>query len=226
MYPVAHHCLHRMMKFYRKVMLLDDTAYVKRALLEDLAASQISRKHTWHGRVLAVGECVGLTCTLECMKHADIFLSKWRRYWYDQVWGGLDLDPRSAPSRNIKLCTYHNWFAYPLPGDGTKWKMAPHLMNTNIPYQHMVALTRFRTSNHNLSIESKRHCKGRVPRSHRLCAYCHAGVQDEHHVVFECPTCLQWKANFNCLSHHTCLKQMFNDTAVAAAIASFIKLIE
>ena len=55
--------------------------------------------------------------------------------------------------------------------------------NRYIDERKRVVFTKFRTSSHSLKVETGRW--SRVLRENRLCG-CGVGVQDEHHVVFDC----------------------------------------
>ena len=95
-------------------------------------------------------------------------------------WNNLSSNPRTAPTKNAKLCTWHNWF---------------RPFNTSNPYfllpvsgKRMKRFLRFRLSCHSLPIETGRHHRPPIPRSSRLCPHCPlASVGDEYHLVFECP---------------------------------------
>ena len=94
-------------------------------------------------------------------------------------WSNLSSNPRTAPTRNAKLCTWHNWF---------------RPFNTSNPYfllpvsgKRMQRFLRFRLSCHSLTIETGRHHRPPIPRSSRLCPHCLSSVGDEYHLVFECP---------------------------------------
>ena len=56
---------------------------------------------------------------------------------------------------------------------------------TNDYYRYII--TRWRLSNHNLKIETGRYTKPMTPRAERKCDLCNV-IEDEHHVVFVCPT--------------------------------------
>ena len=95
-------------------------------------------------------------------------------------WNNLSPNPRTAPSRSAKACTWYNWFCP---------------FNTSNPYfllpvsgKRMKSFLRFRLSSHSLLIETGRHDRPPIPRPSRLCTHCPlSSVGDEHHFVFECP---------------------------------------
>ena len=50
-----------------------------------------------------------------------------------------------------------------------------------------VIITKWRLSSHNLKIETGRYTTPPTPRDERVCSACTTTVEDEHHVVFQCP---------------------------------------
>ena len=50
-----------------------------------------------------------------------------------------------------------------------------------------VVLTRWRLSSHKLNIEEGRHTTPFTPRNERTCSTCTICIEDEHHVIFNCP---------------------------------------
>ena len=58
---------------------------------------------------------------------------------------------------------------------------------TKLPYNLRIALSRLRTSNHRLPIESGRYRRNYVPREERLCTKCNSGqIGDEYHFLLVC----------------------------------------
>ena len=52
------------------------------------------------------------------------------------------------------------------------------------------SFTKFRLSNHTLSIEKGRHTSPKTPKEERFCPFCPTKVEDEIHFLLECPTYL------------------------------------
>ena len=50
-----------------------------------------------------------------------------------------------------------------------------------------VIITKWRLSSHNIKIETGRYTTPSTPREDRVCSKCPSSVEDEHHVVFQCP---------------------------------------
>ena len=61
-----------------------------------------------------------------------------------------------------------------------------YLAAISIP-AHRIALTKLRTSSHNLQIEQDRHCRNRPDRSARRCRICELETEDEMHFLISCP---------------------------------------
>jgi hypothetical protein len=86
-----------------------------------------------------------------------------------------------------------NKFAYYMHcirGDLPLPQPAPHLLEPDIPPAHRIALSRFRTSCHDLRIERERYLPEaiRAPFLERTCLCCASpALEDEIHMVFHCP---------------------------------------
>ena len=50
-----------------------------------------------------------------------------------------------------------------------------------------IIITKWRLSSHNLKIETGRYTTPPTPGGKRVCSECTPAVEDEHHVVFQCP---------------------------------------
>ena len=50
-----------------------------------------------------------------------------------------------------------------------------------------IIITKWRLSSHNINIETGRYTTPSTPREERVCSECATSVEDEHHVVFQCP---------------------------------------
>ena len=97
-------------------------------------------------------------------------------------WSNLSSNPRTAPTRNAKLCTWHNWFR-PFHASNPYFLLP-------VSGKRMKQFLRFRLSCHSPPIETGRHHRPPIPRSSRLCPHCplsSVDSEDEYHLVFECP---------------------------------------
>jgi hypothetical protein len=172
----------------------------------------------------------------------DACMSAWRSHYHASAWGGLAVDPRTAPSTGITMCTYHNWFAADLPEDGKHWEMAAHLRTPRLPWHHVQSLTRMRTGCHDLAVQRLRRPAPnghRVPRAQRVCMCCPPAVadgsrpvQDELHCMLECPSLDDVRTAYPRLfppgapathpDHNATLRGMFTDPALVRPLASFV----
>ena len=66
----------------------------------------------------------------------------------------------------------------------TDFGLSFHL-NSQLNFKERRALTKFRTSSHNLPVETARY-EGVEDRSHRLCPLCNEAIGDEAHYLTEC----------------------------------------
>ena len=99
---------------------------------------------------------------------------------YDTVWEGLCPRPRQAQDR-AKLATYFAWF------DSGSWLRRPSYLYFDFPAPATCTYLRFRLGSHNLQLELGR-WQNRRPRSDRVCERCNMhAVDDEWHLIFECP---------------------------------------
>jgi hypothetical protein len=49
------------------------------------------------------------------------------------------------------------------------------------------AISKFRLSSHDFAIEKGRHCNPKIPADERWCTYCNQCIEDEKHVLLQCP---------------------------------------
>ena len=89
--------------------------------------------------------------------------------------------PRSAPSRGVVSCTYHQWFQ--------PYSRCRRYCQLPVSGRRMRRFLRFRLGCHALPIVAGRFAGGQhVDRADRLCSHCgEHSVGDELHMVFECP---------------------------------------
>jgi hypothetical protein len=236
MYPVQHACLQQMLTFLRRVLQLGGSEYVKLAMLEciaDAAPVGGAMVDNWYSRLQnllahvshGVFDDPSAIDVVAGVVDVDLCMTRWRSFYHTGVWHGLASDPRNAPSIGATLCTYHNWFASDLPENGACWSCAPCIAVPNIPYAQLIDLIKLRTSSHNLAVQRLREVHPRVPRASRICPLCNSGdVQDEHHMLFDCPH-LDWARQqygrlFGASDHG--IKATCTDPLMAPLLASFV----
>ena len=99
-----------------------------------------------------------------------------------QVWDGLRVSPRTAPSKRAKLCTYFAWFLRP-----SQLKTVP-FFELPMPISRVQLLMHFRMGSHASPVEQGWLAKPAVPRHLRRCTLCRTrACGDERHFVFDCP---------------------------------------
>jgi hypothetical protein len=194
MYPLQHVCLNRMLVFLDSVLTMDDGELVKVAMLDCIAQAAAGSRNWFSQMRELLQQCNGgelPTHALQTDGTVDVeeCMRIWRTRQHAAVWGHLHSNPRTAPSTDITLCTYHSYFGTDLPEGGDAWTCAPCIAADHIPYHHLIKLINLRTNSHNMNIERLRHSGRRVPRADRTCPWCRtrdSAVQDELHCVLEC----------------------------------------
>jgi sorting nexin-29 len=114
------------------------------------------------------------------------------------AWASLSMDPRSAPSERVQMCTYAAWVAQPVSGSCTI-SGHKHLLCCS-SFKVMQCLARYRIGAHQLQVQVGRTRCTRVPREQRLCRLCSVSgapfriddsgghhVEDLLHFMLECP---------------------------------------
>jgi hypothetical protein len=227
MYPVQYMVLERILNFIGRSTKLDTREYLKMSIIDNFNDYKFRGIKNWFHKLFTFLEHIGFrtlhisTITYFTDDNIERILRKWREFYYGKIWANIPPDPRTARSVDIKLCTHHNWFAPPLPVDGGKWQPAHYITLPNIPYWQGTALARFRTSSHHLLIEELR---GKKPRNARICPLCHQGIQDEHHIIFECTAMNDLKNRYNKLwdNEAESLSTLFNRSDNSGSLASFV----
>lgn len=111
--------------------------------------------------------------------------------WFNQKWFSVHENPRLAPSSQVIWSTYERWFAQVPFGDQdmtvpSSWVSDVIGASAGIHGAHIGSLMRFKLGAHDLSV-----CTGRwqgLARDRRVCSRCDLQqVEDEFHMVFECP---------------------------------------
>jgi hypothetical protein len=96
--------------------------------------------------------------------------------------------PELAESKDVKLATYHHYFADALPCPGVRWKIHGYLRKCQ-PYDSITKVSRFRLSSHYLQVEVGRWLQ--LERGLRFCVRpgcfgCGSVLDDEYHAFFVC----------------------------------------
>ena len=174
---------------------------------------------------------------------AQLFISRWQGY--------QQLDPRTAPSKGVSMCTHAAWVS-PLPAEVGCFDRAAAPPHTKILASFSIVKNYFqlRVGCAHLEVEQGR--KGRrVPRAERLCRLCSGedaslamrqavigrtgssqNVEDLKHFVLECPVyddlrerCPVFPASiYNQLQSQNCMSQVFGHTAQTSLAHTLYKM--
>jgi hypothetical protein len=235
LYPVQHACLQQMLTFLRRVLELNSREYVRLAMLECIDDASIGGPvpmDNWYSKLQSLlalvshgvfNDPAAIDVGAGCVD-VDLCMTRWRSYYHNSAWRGLSSNPRTAPSEGATRCTYHTWFATDLPADGAHWSCAPCITAPYVPYAHLISLIRLRTGSHNLEVQRLRQVHPRVPRALRTCPLCNSGsVQDEHHMLFDCPHLTQARQQYDTLFHaNQGINSMTTSPLLTSMLASFV----
>ena len=86
-----------------------------------------------------------------------------------QLWNTLDICPRTCPSQDATLCTYHRWFTKP-----PRLSRSVPLLQLPLSARCLRVLLRFRMGCHSLPIVCGR--RSGIPRPQRICPHCASNV--------------------------------------------------
>ena len=152
-----------------------------REMLSDSQSSSQEGRNCWAGQVQKFLHNAAYQLSQNCHDFIDeAGALKALRTAYDKVWDGLCRLPRQAADR-ARLASYFAWF------DSGDWLRRPKYLFFDFSASVTCTYMRFRLSTHNLQVEVGR-WQNRRPRCQRLCERCAMHVvDDERHLVFECP---------------------------------------
>ena len=169
----------QVIKYWKRLQHFDKNSILHKIYIE-LVDLDIQGFNTWVTRARSVlrSESEAET-TINSMEPAlydcHPFFGKSPRYrkfvadWYLQI-NDSDLNPKLRTYKNFKSSFHYEPYL-------------KFMTNKN----HMKALTRFRTSSHNLGIEKGRHCKPVLPLEQRICKFCQGSpLDDEKHMLLHC----------------------------------------
>ena len=149
-------------------------------------------------------------------------MSVWKREWW--TWPTGDCDPRTEPGI---APAYWKWMSRDVD------QPAPYVQSdVPINSEHLMSLVRFRLGVHHLRVATGRWTN--TPREQRICPRCTVnGVEDELHVMFECPGYARERERFRHLFTNTggprgqdCMRMIMlhPDQAALAALVHAIDL--
>ena len=166
----------RIIKYWLNIIHGKKSLYVNKAYIDSMNMADSSNKPTWARSVknllctTGFAEVwfnqgvpdIGSFISLFKQRITDMFIQNWR--------GQLDNSSRARFYRTIK----------------PEFSTSKYLDLVECK-SHRIALTRFITSSHTLKIETGRWTRPKTPINNRLCQHCINKVEDEFHILTECP---------------------------------------
>ena len=119
-----------------------------------------------------------MRCILDLCKDLDIVK------YYEDLNNGLDVQSRERMKDEITgaTTTHHERYR-----EITDVSYVDAIYGQFLREDKRVAITRWRLSSHDLRIETGRYTSPSTPREARTCSKCPEYVEDEDHVLFQCP---------------------------------------
>ena len=119
-----------------------------------------------------------MRCILDLCKDLDIVK------YYEDLNNGLDVQSRERMKDEITgvATTHHERYR-----EITDVSYVDAIYGQFLREDKRVAITRWRLSSHDLRIETGRYTSPRTPREARTCSKCPEYIEDEDHVLFQCP---------------------------------------
>ena len=190
--PILHACWVRVMRFWNELGGAPEGDLYRLILLDNLKDAVAHDVSNWSMELITGAWRLGINLPLRCNFAEPVDITHFRDILEAKdavAWAGLQPDPRTCEDR-VRLCTYHNWFARPKPGQS--------YLKLPISSKDMRVMLRFRMGCHDLPVEMGR--RHGIPRAQRVCTYCDTGsVGDERHLLLECPTLSGVRAEFSAL---------------------------
>ena len=175
-FPVALKQQCRMIKYWERILKLDDTHLVKKAYNSLYELHELGQEN-WCTHIKNILSKNQLQLAWEEQYFDNNMMNTFRENLHKDFIED-NLMQINDTNNNPKLRTYKLF--------KTQYKMEPHLLQpTNLNYTY--ALASFRISSHNLRIETGRYTKPKTPENERLCLYCSSqSVENEIHFLLKC----------------------------------------
>jgi hypothetical protein len=178
-YPQQVFAAQMLLKYWNRLIRMDDDRLVKRAFVVSAAlagSTACNSRHTsWAGQAAAVLGSLGLPCNLAAPAVADVEkgVSTLQSRYLSSI----------TDSESSKVQQYLRMRDGVVP---ETYCMAPYLKAVG-GWRQRKALSQLRTGSHWLAVETGRRAGAAVPRDQRVCQRCSSGeVDDEAHMVFRC----------------------------------------
>ena len=176
-FPLKIKAQFQMISYWKRIVLLENSHIVKKAYKSLYELSEHGQEN-WCSFVKDILVDLGYSeaWNLHEINDRDLYALKEKLY---KTHMDKCLENINDSEKNPKLRTYKLL--------KTEFKLETHL---TYPYNvnHMLALTKFRISSHNLHIETGRYTRPtKTPISERKCLHCSDGtVEDEMHFILDC----------------------------------------
>ena len=184
-YPLSVIRKIRIFKYWIKILKKNDTSLTKQIYLmlkEDADRNCTYNGKNWASQIKQILQEHGLGCIWQLQTEIVIpfetiklrIFDNYKQKWYANINNSLRLQSYSVFKHNFELEKY---------------------LSVKAEKKHIFALTRFRTSSHNLFIETGRY-EG-TPRENRICKSCNMKqIESEYHFLLVCPLYRDLRAKY------------------------------
>ena len=214
---MAYFWLRAVVRMWNRAVAMPRTSLLACAMRENLRLSQGSSSGAlWCRQVERVLGSVhresqqlpGVLQQLRSFQQLEVpaVLRAFNTCFYQQ-WSDLPVNPRTADGSRVVFASYDRWLA-PCPfseldlADPGSWCPKYVDQSAGLNREHLGSLSRFRLGAHDLRVCTGRWQRPPLPRGARVCQRpgCDLGsVEDEFHMLFECPFYAPVRERFACL---------------------------
>ena len=153
--------------------------YTELGRCDMMATIKVRQKNFYRNcRKLTEEEAV-MRSILEMCKHLPIVL------YYENLEDGIDVQDQQRMKNEIVSATTTQLTRYK---ELTDVACVDAIYGQFLREDKRIILTKWRLSSHSLNIEKGRYTSPITPRQDRTCQACPTCVEDEHHVLFKCPS--------------------------------------
>ena len=172
-------------KYFCRLSTLPESHILKKCLNNQAKLSNQGQDN-WYTKVKSILQNHGTeTNPLLSSKNSQKFLNSFKMKLYDSEKTRI-LETLADSEQQPKLRTYKLF--------KTDYRIENYLV-AGLPKKSINKIARFRTSSHNLHIETGRYKRPPTPETQRICAKCNSGeVEDEFHCLMVCSKYSQHRA--------------------------------
>lgn len=191
-YPVAMAAAKLLVRFWNRLVAMDDGRLTKQAFMESVRLATCARPKGWAHQVVSFLTDVGVPPVVDGVPvriDLDVLRVVLQRRYLDSV-DASDL---------VKVQSWRR-IVGPLCAEGYT---LPVYLQQVVSRVRRRRLAQFRTGSHWLRVEAGRWSQPPLPREERLCQRCSCGVvDDEAHMVWECPALVDTRLHHMDLFRH------------------------